>query len=263
MVEESHAMDYLVYAYLQQGENEKAEEQYQYLQTIKKVDQANIFAIAYPFAAIPARIALENKQWSKAANLELHTSELKWERFPWQQSILHFARALGASHTGDLDAVKKELSILQSLHQTLLNKPDEYQANQVMIEIKAAQAWLYFAKGDSEKALALMKVAADMEEKTGKHPVTPGEVLPARELLGDLLLALNKPAKALESYEKNLKGHPNRFNGIYGAAIATKKIGDEEKAKMYFNQLIKLTESSASDRQEVKEARAYVGQKES
>jgi len=219
------------------------------------------FLTAYPFASIPARIVLENKQWAEAANLKFHSWELQWEQFPWEKSIIHFARALGSSHMGDINSAEKELAILQSLQQELAAKEgEEYKANQVLIQVMASQAWLNFAKGNNEEALILMQEAADMEDKTEKHPVTPGEVLPARELYGDLLLAMNKPSQALEAYEIDLKGHPNRFNGIYGAAIASKGVGDEEKAIMYFEMLMKLVESTESDRPEIEEARAYVEQ---
>ena len=108
-----------------------------------------------------------------------------------------------------------------------------------------------------------MYEAANMEDNTEKHAVTPGEVLPARELLGDLLLAMNIPAEALEAYQLDLKGHPNRFNDIYDAAIAAKNAGDEQKARMYFESLLKLTESVDSNRPEIEEASAFVGHKES
>ena len=258
--EEIHSMDYLVYAYLQRGDNAKAMEQYQHLKSINKVELSNAFAIAYPFAAIPARLALENKQWDKASNLEVHDSELSWEMFPWQKSILHFARALGAAHTKDYVAFEKELGVLKTLRKELLDKGDSYKANQVMIEIKASQAWQHFTKGNQEEALALMQEAADMEDNTTKHPVTPGEVLPARELLGDLLLAMNNPSEALEAYKEDLKAHPNRFNGIYGAAIAAKESGNQEKAKMYFEQLLLLTKNTESDRPELEEANKYLSQ---
>ncbi len=258
--EQMHAMDYMIYAYLQIADNINANEQYNRLQAMNKTYSAD-FLTAYPFASIPARIVLENKQWAEAANLKFHSWELQWEQFPWEKSIIHFARALGSSHMGDINSAEKELAILQSLQQELAAKEgEEYKANQVLIQVMASQAWLNFAKGNNEEALILMQEAADMEDKTEKHPVTPGEVLPARELYGDLLLAMNKPSQALEAYEIDLKGHPNRFNGIYGAAIASKGVGDEEKAIMYFEMLMKLVESTESDRPEIEEARAYVEQ---
>ena len=197
--QEVHAIDYLVYAYLQQGDNLKANEQYQYIKTMQDVNPANIAAVTYPFAAIPARMALENRNWSEAAQLNLHSSEIQWEKFPWQKAILHFGRALGATHTNDFKSAEEEISILESLRQNLIDINDPYGANQVMIQIKAARAWLKFQNNDREEGLALMKEAAEMENKTSKHPVTPGEVLPADELLGDMLLAMNKPFRSLES----------------------------------------------------------------
>ena len=256
--EEVHAMGYLVYAYLQTGDNTKAIEQYNYLKSFKKIFPAN-FKIAYTAAAIPARIVLENKNWQEAASIELPNSlELSWEQFPWQKSILYFARAMGSIHTGDLNSAEKELGTIKSFHQELIALNDTYKANQVDIQIKITEAWLQLKKGNEKEALALMTIAADMESKTSKHPVTPGEVLPADELLADMLLALNKPSEALEAYEANLKGHPNRFNGVYGAAVAAKQSGNQEKAAQYFNQLIELTKNSNSNRPEVKEAKKYI-----
>ena len=138
------------------------------------------------------------------------------------------------------------------------NNEEKYYANQVMIQIKSAEAWLNFSKGDKKEALSLMQEAANMEDNTQKHGVTPGEVLPARDLLGDLLLDMNKPKEALHAYELNLKGRPNRFNSIYGAAIASKETGDNKKATIYFTELIKLTEGSKSKRPEIEEAKDHL-----
>ena len=136
-------------------------------------------------------------------------------------------------------------------------------ANQVLIMAKAADAWIKYYEGDHDKALALMKESVDMELKTEKHTVTPCEVYPAQELLGDLLLEMGKSLEALEAYELNLKIRPNRFNGIYGAAVSAKKIGEHEQATTYFEELLKLAEGVDSDRVELEEAREFVRQKES
>ncbi len=251
---EIHAMDYLVYAHLQKGDNMKANEQYEHLKTISSVFDSSS---PYNYGAIPARIVLENKQWTQAAELTMPVSEYQWDEFPWENSLLHFARSLGSSHTGDFEEAEKELSVLESMHQELTKLEDQYKANQVMIQIKTAQAWILLAKSNNEEALSLMTAAADMEDSTEKHPITPGELLPARELLGDMLLALNQPQKALEAYELNLVAHPNRFNGLYGAAVAAQGAGNLEKAAAYFDMLLILVETSASDRPEVFEARAF------
>ena len=255
---EIHAMGYLVYAYLQKGDNKSAMEQNEYLKTIYNVNNNNLSAIAYPFAAIPARIALENKQWKKAANLELHKSEVVWEQFPWQESILHFGRAMGAAHIKDFDSAKEEIMVLQTLRQELINKEEGSNANLVAIQIKTSQAWLNFSKGDQELGISQMEEAARMEDNTQKHGVTPGEVLPTRELYGDMLMEMNKPEEALVAYEANLKVRPNRFNSVYGAAIASKQTGNQDRATQYFEMLLKLSEGSKSQRTEIAEAKTFL-----
>jgi len=257
---ETHAMDYLVYAYLQMGDNEKANEQYEYLKTITKVDYTSS---PYNILAIPARIVLENKQWAAAATLEMHASNYQLDLYPWEKSLMHFTRLLGSVHSGDVTSANLELTKLQELQQELIAQKELYQANQVLIQIKSSEAWIQFAKGNKEDALALMREAADMEDNTEKHPITPGEVLPARELLGDMLLAMNESLQALEAYEIDLKEHPNRFNGIYGAAVSAKSAGNEEKAAYYFKMLLTLTETSGSDRPEIAEAKGFVELKDS
>lgn len=255
---EIHAMGYLVYAYLQKGDNKSAMEQNEYLKTIYNVNNNNLPAIAYPFAAIPARIALENKQWEKAANLELHDSEVVWEQFPWQESILHFGRAMGAAHIKDFDSAKEEIIVLQTLRQELINNEEASNANLVAIQIKTSEAWLNFYKGDQELGISQMEEAARMEDNTQKHGVTPGEVLPTRELYGDMLMEMKRPEEALVAYEANLKVRPNRFNSVYGAAIASKQMGDQDKAAQYFEVLLNLSEGSKSQRSEIAEAKMFL-----
>lgn len=259
--EEIHAIDYLVYAYLQKGDNTHAEEQYNLIKEYKVFHPTMSTAITYPLAAIPARLALENKNWQNAANLKLQETTLSWDKFPWQEAIHHFAVAMGAVNIKDFSAVEKEIEILKNLHQNLIAQDDKMQAiqiKQVEIQFKTAQAWLDFRRKKIKSGLALMQEAVAIERKTSKHPVTPGDVLPAIELLGDMLLELNKPKEALIAYEENLKRHPKRFNGIYGAAIAAKQSGNPEKVKDYFNQLIELTKDTNSNRPEIAEANEYL-----
>jgi tetratricopeptide (TPR) repeat protein len=261
--EELHGIDYLVYAYLQKGDNANAELQYTLIKERKTFFPMTITAAIYPITAIPARLALENRNWKQAAQLELQEIDIEWEGFPWQKAIHHFARALGASHTKDFNAADQEIEVLKQLHQDLIAQNDltkSIQIKQVEIQIKTSQAWLSFRKNKVKNGLALMKEAVEIERNTSKHPVTPGDVLPAIELLGDMLLELNKPTEALEAYEENLVGHPNRFNGIYGAAIAAKQSGENEKATQYFNQLIELTKNSDSNRPEIEEALKFIQQ---
>jgi TolA-binding protein len=261
--EELHGIDYLVYAYLQKGDNANAEQQYNLIKDRKTFFPTTITAAIYPISAVPARLALENRNWKQAAELELQEIDLEWEVFPWQKAIHHFARALGASHTRDFNAADQEIEVLKQLHQDLIAQNDptkSIQIKQVEIQIKTSQAWLDFRKNNVKNGLVLMKEAVEIERNTSKHPVTPGDVLPAIELLGDMFLELNKPTEALEAYEENLKGHPNRFNGVYGAAVAAMQSGNQEKADQYFKQLIELTKNSNSTRPEIEEAKKYMQQ---
>ena len=257
---EVHAMDYMVYAYLQRGDNFRANQQYQYLLTIDElVHQTG----PYNFAAIPARIVLENKDWGRAAGLKLHAADVSWTDYPWELALTHFARALGASNSSDVKSAEEEIEVLYALNQQLVAMGNTYEANQVMIQVRSAEAWLSLANGNKDEALTLMQEAADMEDRTEKHPKTPSELLPARELLGDMLLELNRPEEALEAYEMDLEDHPNRFNGIYGAAVAADRMGDLKKSSYYYKKLISLTEGIDSDRPELDEARNYLAQNES
>ncbi len=248
--EELHAMDYLVYAYLQQGQNAKAREQYDYLNTIQEVHPVN-FKVAYAFASIPARYLLENRLWQDAAALRPHLANFSWEQYPWQKAIIHFTRLMGAARTGALVAAKVELDTLYQLHDALLAQQDVYKANQVNIQLKTGAAWILLKEGKRDSALLLMQAAATMEDNTQKHPVTPGEVLPARELLGDMLMQLNRPEEALAAYEEDLKQHMNRFNGLYGAALAAEQCHKKEKAMAYYQQLVKLSSGGEVSRPEL------------
>lgn len=255
--EELHGMDYLMYSYLQKGENKLAYEQLKYLETIHEVHPAN-FKVAYAFAAIPARFLLENKNWYRAATLQMAPANFSWLQFPWQESIIHFTRLLGAAHLGNIKNANIELEKLKLLHDTLEQQKDEYKSQQVAIQIKTGEAWIQFAKEKTTVALNLMKLAADMEDGTEKHPVTPGEVLPARELLGDMLLQINQYENALLAYEAVLQKCPNRFNSLYGAGLAAEKSEQKQKAVFYFKQLLTISDTLKSDRPELAATRNFL-----
>lgn len=223
--EELHGLDYLVYAYLQKKEDILAGQQVNYLKTINEVHPVN-FKVAYAFAAIPARYALERRMWKEAAELQLHPVNFPWEKFPWQEALIHFAKLMGNVHLNKSDAALAELNKLKSLYNSLNKQKDKApEAAQVLVQIRTGEAWIAYMKGDNEKAREWMRAAADMEDGTEKHPVTPGAVIPARELLGEMLLGMNKPALALEAFELNQKIHPNRRNGLNGLTIAAQKSG--------------------------------------
>ncbi len=233
---ELHAMDYLVYAYLQNGQESEAKTQVDYLGTITG-SLAENFSASYATAAIPARYALELRRWEEAAELDTTIATFNSPRYAWEKAIVHFARVLGAVHTGRLTAARADLQRLHALQSVLMNAKDDYKANQVLVQIKAAAAWISYAEGKKKAAVALMSEAADMEDGTEKPPVTPGEVIPARELEGDLLLALGKNSQALQAYETSLRRCPNRRNGLKGAALAAARSGDKEKVAAYNKQL--------------------------
>jgi tetratricopeptide (TPR) repeat protein len=254
--EELHGLDYLLYAFLQKGDNKKAGELLNYIESIDTVYPVN-FKGAYTFAAAPSRMALENKNWQEAAALPLHPADFPWATFPWQEAIIHFTRLLGAAHAGNLTVAQSELAKLNSLKDTLKKQKDLYKSNQVAIQIKTGEAWISWMKKNNREALNLMKTASDMEDSTSKHPVTPGEVLPARELYADMLLHLQQNELALQTYESVLKKSPDRFNSLYGAGLSAERSGKMEKAVYYYRQLSEIA-APDSNRPELQAANAYL-----
>jgi tetratricopeptide (TPR) repeat protein len=259
--EQLHAMDYLAYAYLQSGQDKQAHGVIDELNRIQQAEPEN-FKVAYAFSAIPARYALERRRWSEAASLTLSPAGFPWPRFPWAEAHLHFARALGAARSGDVVLARQEVEQLTAIRQSLSEIKGEYDwAKQVEIHRRAAAAWLALAEGKREEALQLILGAAELDDSTDKHPVTPGSLIPAREQLADLLLELNRPADALKEFETSLRNAPNRFNGIYGAAKAALALGDQRKAQTYYSQLVKICLQADGARPELEEAKESLGRK--
>lgn len=255
--EELHGLDYLVYAYLQKGENRLAKVQCNYLNTIGVVYPVD-FKAAYAFAAIPSRYVLENKHWRDAAKLQIHPDNFPWQKFPWQSAIVNFTRLLGFVHLNKIDSANFELRNLEGFYNQLLKQKDTYKANQLKIQIISSEAWILFKKGNDSAAFKAMKLAADMEDHSEKHPVTPCEIIPARELFGDMLLEMNRPTDALKAYETDLERHPNRFNGLCGAGFSAKKIHNFKKALCYYQQLLLISNKLESDRPELLAAKKFV-----
>lgn len=252
-----HAMDYLAYAYLQTAQDGKVKEIVDAIFRMNKVD-ANTVAAAYAFGAIPARYALERRQWSEAAALKVHPADFPWNDFPYAEAMIYFARSLGASRSGDTARASKDIEQLSSIQRSLAEAEERYWATQVEIERRSAAAWLAHAEGKQEEALKLMRSAVDLEGSTEKHPVTPGPILPARELLGELLLELREPQQALKEFEASLLVSPNRFNGLYDAARAAELAGDRAKAASYYAKLTTLGEHSDGTRPALQAARAFL-----
>jgi tetratricopeptide (TPR) repeat protein len=262
--EQLHAMDYLVYAYLQGAQDKHAWGVIDELNKIKKVEPES-FKVAYAATAIPARYALERRQWDEAAKLTLHPGVLgafPWQRFRWAGAHIHFARAVGAARMGDTASARQEVEKLAAIRQELVEVKGDYDwAKQIDIGHRVASAWLAHAEGKPEEALLLMRGAADLDDATDKHPVTPGAILPAREQLGELLLELKQPTQALQEFETSLRSAPNRFNGVYGAARAAKLASDQKKARAYYGKLVALVIHADSARPEIKEAKAFLSQR--
>ena len=262
--EELHAMDYLVYAYLQTGQDNEAGRVLAQLNAMKKVDEP-VFSVAYSAMAIPARLALERRQWREAANLELPDNVrtlVPLENFQWAAAHIHFARAVGAARSGNASAARGEIAKLSEIENRLNIPPGSYDWKaQVGIERQIGAAWLAHAEAKNDEAVQLMRAAADLDDALEKHPVTPGAILPAREQLGELLLELGRPAEALVEYEASLKRAPWRFGGIYGAARAAKLAADATKARHYYGQLVELTKNGEASRAEIKEARSIAAER--
>jgi tetratricopeptide (TPR) repeat protein len=251
--EEFHSMDYLVYAYMQGAQVGAAREIVEQFTKVQVEEKARTLPVDYALAAAPARFALEQRRWSDAAELSVLPS-----RFPATKALTYYARALGAAHTGALDAASRDVEQLAAVRDGLSQAKQDYWAKQVEVQRETAQAWLAWARGDSVEALKLMGAAADLEDSTYKHPITPGQLLPARELLGDLLLELGQPQQALIEYEASLRLVPNRFNGLYGAAQAAELAGNHEQAKIYYSQLLALSNMQDTERPELQRARLYL-----
>jgi tetratricopeptide (TPR) repeat protein len=268
--EQFHAMDYLAYAYLQGAQDKEALGVLDELNRIPKAEPET-FKVAYAFTAVPARYALERRRWDEAAKLTLPPNALgtfPWQRFRWAEAQIHFARAVGAARTGNANSAREDIEKLAAIHKELVDVRAGYDwAKQVEIERLIASSWLALAEGKNEESLRLMREAADLDDATDKHPVTPGSILPAREQLGELLLEMKQPAAALQEFETSLRSSPNRFNGIYGAARSarlaadqTKLAADREKAKSYYAKLLELSRWADGNRPEIAEAKAFIGE---
>jgi tetratricopeptide (TPR) repeat protein len=270
--EQLHAMDYLAYAYLQSAQDKQAWGVLDELNKIQKIEPQS-FKVAYALAAIPARYALERRRWDEAAKLTLPagtSGTFPWAGFSWAEAHIHFARAIGAARSGDPASARQEVEKLAAIQKALVEGEGKSKggydwAKQVEIERQVASAWLAHAEGRHEESLRVMRAAAELDDATDKHPVTPGAILPAREQLGELLLELKQPRAALQEFETSLLTAPNRFNGLYGAARSARfaadqgnLAADQKKAKTYYGKLLALSRQADSVRPEIEEAKAFL-----
>ena len=250
--EQLHAMDYMVYAYLQLGQDAKAKAVVDEMMTVTGVSNT-VLPGPYALAISPARYAIERSDWKAAAALQVRSGALAQV-----QAITYFARALGAARSGNPETAKADIAKLGELRDKLREAKDGYWSEQVDIQQKVASAWQLFAEGKYEEALSAMSAAADAEDKTEKHPVTPGVPKPARELYGVMLLDRGIATKALAAFETTLKKEPNRLEAYVGAAKAANKSGDAVKTRAYYEKVVAIASAADDTRAEVADARAYL-----
>jgi hypothetical protein len=253
--EQAHAMDYLVHAYLQLGQDAQARRVVAESESIAGINPA-IFIGPYGTAAMQARYVLERRAWKEATALKPRPT-----KFLFPDANTHFARGLGFARVGDLASANAEAAELQRIRDQLSAQGNTYWANQTEVQQLAVAAWTAFGQGNRDAALKFMRGAADLEDSMEKHIVTPSPVVPARELLGEMLLEEGQAAEALKAFEASAEREPNRLRGLYGSARAAAQSGDEAKAKMYFAKLVALTEKSDGSRPELQQARAFPAQR--
>jgi hypothetical protein len=256
--EELHASDYEIYAYLQTGQDEAAGRIVDSLREIEtRFDPKVVISGAggpsvgyFALAAIPARFALERRDWKRAVQLPLRETS-----FPYTDAMTWFARGIGAARLGQTAAANESATSLQQIRERLSKTNEAYWARQVEIQQVAVVAWAALAEGKKEDALRQMKSAAELEDETEKSAVTPGPLAPARELLAEMLLEIREPAEALEQFKITLTKEPGRFRALYGAARAAQLGGSPQESQKYFGELLKFcAHSDQPGRPEILEA---------
>jgi tetratricopeptide (TPR) repeat protein len=249
VTDQLHAFDYWEYADLQLARDSEAREIIASSQSLTEPSRA----ADYARAAIPARFAVERGQWNEAAGLP----DPDESKFPYASAIRFFARALGAARSGDANAADRDLSRLRDAEKLMIAAHDDYWVTEIQVQELAAEAWILQARGDRDHALELMRAAADKEDSSEKSSVSPGRLVPARELLGDMLLEQGRPANALAAYEESQKQDPKRFRTLWGAGRAAEASGDTERTRRYYTQLAEMS-GAGGPRPELVETNAWL-----
>lgn len=254
-----HAIEYLVYGYLQKGADEGAHAQLQRLRTTAKLEPT--FKTAFHLASTQARYALERRTWSEAALIvPREPAILDWDRFAWPEAISQFAHGLGAAHLGKVDEASAASERLGQLEVATRKAGEELFARNIQVLRLELNAWIAHVKRQTQASVALMREAAELEASTPKHAVTPGPTLPAHELLGDLLMEQKQPAEALAAYKRSMELYPKRFNSLLGAARAARAVGDESLSRTFYRELLEVADGVTRG-PELKEARSYTAQR--
>jgi hypothetical protein len=255
----THALDYMMYATLQLARDGEARAIADEIAAIPAIATEHL-GRAFALAAIPARYALERHRWDEAARLTPRPADYPWDRFPQAEAITHFARAVGAARSGDVATARGAAERLATLRDTLAATGQGYWADQVEIQRRLAAAVVARAEALTERALAAARSAAELEATTEKHVVTPGPIVPARELLGELYLEAGQPRQALHEFETALVTEPNRFWSLHGAARAAARAGEQARARDYYAKLVALCAPCDTDRPAIAEARAFLAE---
>lgn len=252
-----HAMDYILYGFLQRGEDDKARKILE--EAMAKDRHQASFISAYHLAAMPARLAVEQRAWEDALRLEPRSPRyLPWDESLWAEAMTRVARGLGGVQSDDLKTAEESAKQLQKLRDQAKDGGDDSFATYIEIERLILDGWIAKAKGENEKAVELVRSAAELEGTVEKHPVTPGALLPPYEALGDLFMELDRPGDALEAYQDGDEIWPNRYNTILGTARAAKAAGDSSGAGKYYTRLIDM--AGESKREGVIEAGRFLAQ---
>jgi tetratricopeptide (TPR) repeat protein len=255
--EELHALDYMLYSYLQEARDGAAREVLARVDAVKATNPELDFTSAYALAAMPARFALERKAWAEAAALPIPPRP-HWARYPFVEALFEYAHALGRARSGDAAGARRAIGRMRALRDATTETRFDYFKKHLDLQMQAASAWLAQGEGHSDEAVAALRGVADAEDALGKHPVTPGALMPAREQLGDLLLQLARPDEARQAFELALTIYPARFDGLYGAALSAERAGDRPAARRYYEQLAKQAAQADAVRPELVHARAFL-----
>jgi tetratricopeptide (TPR) repeat protein len=255
-VEELHAFDYLTYAYLQKGDDSKAREIVDRVAAAEKAFPDTEMALAYAFGAIPSRYALERRAWKEAATVPIRKATY-WAKFPFGEALIEYAHAIGRARSGDIAGARQSASRLEELRDAITDPRFGFFKKQVDVQHQIAQALIAALDKNSDAAVAALRAAAAVEDEMGKNPVSPGALLPARDLLGDLLLELGRADVALVEYESSLRIRPSRWYSLAGAAAAAERAGKREVARAHYRELQDLAAPNAT-RPELSQARQFL-----
>jgi predicted Zn-dependent protease len=255
--EELHALDYMAYSFLQQARDAEAKNIVDLAGRVRKTNPELEFSAAYALAAIPTRYAFERNDWATAAALRIPDLP-HWNSFPFMEALIEYGHALGRAHIGDLDGARKAIARMQQLRDATKDPKFDYFKRHLDLQMQAALACLAVGEGKKKEATDMLRHAADAEDILGKHPVSPGALVPIREQLGSLLLEMGQPKEAQREFESALRIYPARFRALYGAAQAAEQAGDNENASRYYTKLAAQTSKAGGSRDELNHVREFL-----